>query len=127
MELKLGIVGSRKRNSLKDFHLLKEFILKAKEKFNITIISGGCQTGADHFAEMIAEELKIPIILFLPDKSKLPEKPQKYHFRQINFDRNTLIAEACEVLVALTIPEGSNGTDDTIEKTKKLNKKVILL
>jgi len=128
LELKLGVVGSRRRNSLRDKRILKEFLKKARIKFpTLTLVSGGCPKGADHFAEELSEELNIPIIIHYPDRSKLPENPDRHHFAIINYARNTLIAEDCEVLVALVADDRKGGTEDTIKKATKLGKKVILL
>ncbi len=127
-DLKLGIVGSRRRNNLKDKLKLKQFIVKLKDLIpNLSFVSGGCPLGADRFAEELAEDFNIPIKIFYPDKSKLPENPEKYHFAIINYARNTLIAEECDILVALVAEDRQGGTEDTIKKAKKLNKKVILL
>lgn len=130
MELKLclGVVGSRRRNSPRDKLILREFLRRAKEKFpGLTLVSGGCPKGADRFAEEIAEELNLEIKIHYPDKSKLPSNPEKYHFAQINYARNTFIAEDCEVLVALVADDRKGGTEDTIKKAEKMGKKVILL
>lgn len=126
--MKLAIIGSRRRNSLKDFNKLKDFLMKAKNKFpTLEIISGGCEQGADHFAELICEEFQIPIKIFYPDKSKLPENPKRYHFTKINYERNKLIAENCDILVAMTAPDRTGGTENTISEAHKLWKKVILI
>lgn len=128
-EILVGVVGSRRRNELIDKQTLKLYLVKllASEK-NIRLVSGGCPKGADRFAEELTEEMKLPeMIIHYPDKTSLPENPKHYHFAQINFARNTLIAKDCDFLVALPAPDRKGGTEDTIRKAKKLGKKVILL
>lgn len=128
LSLKLGVVGSRRRNSIKDKKLLKEFIYKAKQLFgNLELISGGCPKGADRFADEIAYELNIPIINHYPDKSKLSSNPKRYEFTKIYYDRNILIAKDCDCLVALVAYDRKGGTEHTIKETIKLGKKVIIL
>ena len=126
--MRLGVVGSRRRNTLFDRDILFSFIKRAKELFpNISLISGGCNRGADKFAEYIATSLSIPIIIHLPDRTKLPPNPQRWDFTRINYARNILIAKDCDVLVALPASDRKGGTEHTIKETQRLNKKVILL
>lgn len=128
LAVRLGVVGSRRRNSPRDKARLKEFLRRAKSKFpTLLLVSGGCPKGADRFAEEIAEELDLPIKIHYPDKSKLPPNPERYHFAQINYARNTLIAEDCEILVALVADDRKGGTEDTIKKAERMGKKIILL
>lgn len=126
--MRLGIVGSRRRNTFKDKNKLRSLLIKAKELHkDLCLVSGGCSKGADRFAEELSVELNIPIIIHYPDKSKLPENYQNFHYAQIAYERNTLIAQDCDVLIALVAPDRKGGTEDTIKKTLKLEKKVILL
>ena len=73
--MKIGIIGSRRRNSSNDKNILEYSILKfisnLKDQTNISLVSGGCSKGGDLFAEQIAKEYNIPIQIFYPDKSKL--------------------------------------------------------
>lgn len=51
--MKIGIVGSRKRNTIQDKQLIEQYLK------NVTIseiVSGGCKQGADKFAEEISVE-----------------------------------------------------------------------
>jgi len=56
----IGIVGSRRRNSVEDYVKLKKTFLEIYKPGD-TIVSGGCPKGADRMAEQLAEELNIPI------------------------------------------------------------------
>ena len=60
-----------------------------------------------------------------PDKSKLDQELLKVNGRaayaQINYARNTLIAQDSDVLIACVAADRKGGTEDTICKWKKLN------
>jgi len=58
--------------------------------------------------------------------SALQDYTPRWMYRELAYERNTLIAEACDVLLA-TWDRKSGGTKDTITKTKNLNKPVIIL
>ncbi|KKM05100.1 hypothetical protein LCGC14_1757530 [marine sediment metagenome] len=106
--MRLGIVGSRKRNSLSDRALIEEKILELKPSM---IISGGCWRGADRFAEELARKHGIAITIFHPkDRSK----PKSYH------ERNYEIALHSSVLIALVSEERVGGTESTISYFKAM-------
>ena len=110
---KIGIIGSRGRNSKIDYaDVLKAFLKIYKE--GDTIISGGCPKEGDHFAEIIATTLKIPIKIY-PANWKLG--------RHAGFLRNTKIAENSEILIACVSNDRIGGTEDTIKKFLKFNTK----
>lgn len=124
----LGIVGSRRRATTKDYNKLRDFIIKARNKIpDLSLVSGGCPIGADLFCEAIAEELFISIIIEYPDESSLPPDAQKYDYTKIYYKRNKLIAEDCDKLIALVTPDRSGGTENSIKHCKNLKKKVIFL
>ena len=112
----IGIVGSRKRNSNKDYQLVKQHILLFKREFPITLVSGGAK-GIDSIAKKIANELNIPIIEFLPNKSEYT-----YKGNGIYFERNKQIAETSDYLLAYPI-NNSGGTMNTVKFFIKLGKK----
>ncbi len=114
--MRLGIVGSRRRNTQED----KELIMKEVKSFlsacgKFQIVSGGCPKGADRFAEEIAKELDLPMVIHKPDKSKLGANT-RWAYTQIYHDRNTLIAKDSDVLIACVAPDRKGGTEDTIRK-----------
>lgn len=113
----IGIVGSRSRDSGRDLIATRRAFLKVYEKGDI-IVSGGCSKGGDRFAEVIAKELGLTIIIHYPDWARIG--------RGAGFARNSKIADSCNVLLAV-IAENSKGTEDTINKTRKQNKSVILI
>lgn len=125
--LNVGIVGSRRRNQQKDYELIEETVLRIRESHpDMVIVSGGCKEGADHFAELIAFKFKIPIRIHYPDKTKLNQeliekKKFKAAYAIINFERNTLIAQDSDILLACVADDRKGGTEDTVKKFKKLH------
>jgi hypothetical protein len=120
----IGIVGSRRRNSKEDFLILRNTLFNTGlHRPGDILISGGCTKGADSFAEVIAFEYGIDIKIHLPDKSNLDMDLMKVSprvaFREINYARNTLIANDSDVLVAMVAPDRKGGTEDTIRKFLK--------
>jgi len=125
---KIGIVGSRRRNTQEDKDKIrKALVFLLGEGKLLHLVSGGCPKGADKFAEELAEELKLSISIHYPDKEKLPSNPEYYHYVQMYYDRNTLIAEECDVLLALAADDRRGGTEDTIKKVENLGKMAVLL
>lgn len=120
--MKIGIVGSRRRNELEDLKLLGEFLVQLLNSVDDPIlVSGGCKKGGDRFAEILAKEFDIPIIIHYPNQDDLPLDPIGKDFSRINHARNTLIARDSEVLIAIVAPDRKGGTEDTIRKFRKLN------
>ena len=123
----IGIVGSRERNEPSDFSLLCDYLETLLLELHgrgmtYSFVSGGCAKGGDKFAEIIADSSNIPIKIHWPDKTKLPDKPQRFDFAKINYARNTLIAEDADILVALVRPDRKGGTENTIATYLKLGK-----
>lgn len=112
----IGIVGSRRRNSIEDRAKCLE-ALQTIYKYGDTIVSGGCSTGADRFAEDMAKENEIPIMIWYASWTRKG--------RSAGFLRNTNIAEDCDVLITLCAPDRTGGTEDTVKKVLKLEKEVI--
>lgn len=127
---RIGIIGSRRRDSKEDLELLRKSFLSIYENGDL-ITSGGCGRGGDAFAEILAKEYDIPIKIHYPDKSKLdPEKLKKnikWAYAEINYARNTLIARDSDVLICVVSPDRLGGTEDTIKKAEKMGKKIILV
>jgi hypothetical protein len=111
--MKLGIIGSRKRDSLADFMLVCKKVIELKPD---VIVSGGCKRGGDRFAEIIADNFFIPKEIHHPDWNKYPYEKNKY---AALFIRNTKIADGIDKLVALVCKERKGGTEDTIKKFLK--------
>ncbi len=103
----IGIIGTRRRNSLRDFDKTK-IVFDRIYKDGDLICSGGCPQGGDKFAEMLAKNYGIPILIFHADWNK--------HGKAAGFIRNGLIAKASDVLIAVVAGDRKGGTEDTIRK-----------
>ena len=133
--MKIGIVGSRRYKNKDKVQKAVELIIEKYGKNKLVIISGGCKNGGDALGKEVALEKGIKYIEFNPAHEK-PNKysgmPDEFYNKPYNvsnyFERNTLIAKYCDYLLAF-IPEGvtSNGTIDTVNKTKKLGKGVKII
>lgn len=133
MKIRIGIVGSRRYKNKDKVRKVVEAAIRKWGK-EIMIISGGA-FGADTFADEIAKEKNLEFICFNPAYEE-PRKDsgmydefynQSYNVAYL-FERNTLIAEYSDYVIAF-IPDGvkSNGTQDTVRKARKLDKKVTIL
>jgi len=120
----ISIIGSRDFN---DYDLFKKII---NEEVIITkIISGGAK-GTDTLAEKYALENNIKFEKLLPNWNNLDEPCIiKYHSDGKSYNalaginRNTEIIEKSEKIIIFW--DGtSKGTKDSLEKAKKLNKKL---
>ena len=131
--IKIGIVGARIYTDKKKVEVAVD---KCIEKYgkDICIISGGAR-GADYFGKVVALDRKLKYIEFNPAHESWNEysgMPKEWYGKPYNvgnyFERNSFIAEKSQLLLAF-IPAGhiSNGTNDTIEKARKLNKPVIII
>ena len=130
MVVNVGIVGSRRRNTKEDklwVKLALEHLITIYGRENIIIVSGGCPTGADKFAEDLQKELGLPKpIIYYPDKSQLKSQA-RYEWRKICYARNTLIAQDADILLACVAPDRKGGTEDTIKKYKAFGKDKLIL
>ena len=95
-------------------------------KANYFQFSGGCPKGGDRFAETIAADLKIKTIIHYPDKLKL-EVNTKWAYSKICYERNTLIAQDLDILIACVSPDRKGGTEDTINKYLKMGKDMLII
>jgi hypothetical protein len=118
----IGIVGSRRRNTMADFDKVVEAFDRVYRSGD-RLVSGGCLKGADHVAEMLHYERSIPIKVHYPDKAKLNQEllavNPKAAYAQINYARNELIARDADVLIACVAKDRKGGTEDTIRRFKK--------
>lgn len=130
--VRVGIIGSRRRDSLEDYVATKQAFKDLVEKRaisvnDIDIVSGGCPKGGDRFAEMIANSYGIPMIIHYPDQSKLPPNPKRYDFRVINYARNEIVAADSDIIIACVAPDRKGGTEHTIGVYHKLGKTDLIL
>ena len=109
--MKVAVVGSR---GFSDYKLLSETL----DKIKITLIISGSAKGADTLGEQYAKENGIETKIFLPDWEK--------HGKAAGMLRTTDIINESEVVIAFW-DGSSKGTLDSINKAKKLNKKLIII
>ena len=127
--MKVGIVGSRRRNIEEDKNILRQALIKLIENgYASSLVSGGCPKGADKFAEELAEELILPIKIFKPKFEEMKNQT-RWEYARVCFERNTLIAMESDILIAVVALDRKGGTEDTIKKFKKFHgeRKVLLL
>ena len=106
----LGVVGSRRRDTEKDKAAVKEAILRFDKP---TLVSGGCVRGADRFAEELAAELGLEIVLYYPDMTGVHGRAD---YAKACYDRNKLIARKSDILIACVASDRKGGTENTIEE-----------
>lgn len=114
----IGIIGTRRRDGFYDMEKVWQAFLGIYE-IGDEIVSGGCPTGGDRFAEAIAKKHQIPIKVYYAEWKRLG--------RSAGFQRNDLIARDADVLVACVAPDRTGGTEDTIRKFLALGKTRLIL
>jgi len=112
--MRVGIVGSRRRNTAYDRWLVFDLVAWCIRQYGCpVIVSGGCPTGADFFAKQAARFYQLEL------KEHLPQwGPQPLSYREVRdrfYARNSLIAEDSDVLYALTVRGSPGGTDNTCD------------
>ena len=113
MSKNIGIIGTRRRNTLEDYKLVVEEFLKHYEEGDI-ICSGGCPEGGDKFAHMIHKKYCVPYLEFPANWDK--------NGKLAGFIRNTDIAKWSDICIACVAENRLGGTEDTIRKFLKLGK-----
>ena len=119
----IGIIGSRRRDNREDFNQVYNEFKKWYDEGD-KICSGGCPKGGDRFAEIIARRLGLTkenggLIIHYPKKPR-PGSP-RWAWAKANFERNTLVANDSDVMIACVAPDRKGGTEDTIKKWFKVN------
>jgi len=115
---KIGIIGSRRRHNSKALEACRKTFLDIYEKGDI-IVSGGCKMGGDAFAEIFAKDYGIEIIIHYAEWKK--------YGKSAGFQRNGLIARDSDIVIAVAAKDRTGGTEDTIKKAEKMDKKIILV
>lgn len=113
-EIKVGIVGSRRRDTASDFRKVwnaYDEILNRNSNDYLTIVSGGAYKGADRFAVAIARDQGGKMITYFPFG----------HDTLDYYARNNRIAEESCILIACVAPDRKGGTENTILQFKKHN------
>jgi len=107
------MIGSRRRNLPIDMAIMETHLLEIYEDGDI-LVSGGCKTGGDYFAELLSGDYNIPMVVW-PAIWKL----NGVYRRWAGFARNTIVANNGDVVIALVAPDRTGGTEDTIKKFNK--------
>lgn len=116
--MRIGIVGSRRRNDKEDFFKLYKVFKEVYSNGDI-IISGGCPKGGDRFAKIIAQKKSIEIKIYYPD--------WKRYGKGAGHIRNTDIAKNSDIILAVVSKDRKGGTEDTIKKAQKFGKEIRLI
>jgi len=131
----IGIVGSRRRNTDKDYLNLLWKIVELEYNNNTLvkkIVTGDCDEGGDKFARKIANDSKD--IELDVKRIKDPETGEEMEFKNhkwfdylticgIYYNRNEEIAkEPLDYLLALVSPDRKGGTENTIRHFRRLHK-----
>ena len=114
----IGIIGTRRRDTANDFHLVENAFIKVYERGD-SICSGLCPKGGDRFAVMFAKRCGCKTIWHPAQWNK--------HGKAAGFIRNGLIARDSDVLIACVAEDRKGGTEDTIKKFLKLGKTNLIL
>ena len=119
----IGIIGSRRRDSNLDLEECRKVFNSIYEKGD-RLVSGACPKGGDKFCEIFAKELGLTesnggLILYRAEWEK--------HGKGAGFVRNTYIAEDADVIIAVVSKDRTGGTEDTIKKALKMNKRIVLV
>ena len=115
---RIGIIGSRRRNSQEDYNQAEKAFLEVYEDGD-EIVSGGCWAGADLWAEKIAKKFQVTIKIYYAQWDRLG--------KGAGFARNTYIVRDSDVLLCQVSSDRKGGTEDSVRKAEKLGKKIILL
>lgn len=126
-EIRIAIVGSRRRNTLSDRKIVFDIVRQATAAFpekNIVIVSGGAD-GPDSFAREAAEIYGLDYA-----DHPVPRDPpikNKYEFRCRAFARNRDIVIDSNLMFALVNLDRKGGTENTVAHAIDLQKKYFLV
>lgn len=128
----VGIVGSRRRNSLHDrkivFRLIAWLYGQHRGASGFTIVSGGCEQGADKFAKDFATKFFTPRLDYVEFPIDKKGVTSKWEFTKRAFGRNRLVAEkSWSGLYCLVSPDRTGGTENTIKHALELKTPVFLV
>ena len=115
--MRIAIVGSRKR-------LDRSSVEKAVAGLppEAVVVSGGCR-GVDAWAASAARFCGLAVVEHRPDLSGVRnrgEAARRYH------DRNQIIADDCDRMIAFPSEDRTGGTEDAIRRAEALGKPVEL-
>jgi len=118
--MKVGICGSRQRDSTED--RVSVINLVNSLEIGTTVVSGGCR-GIDSYAEEAAKRRGLDVLIFKPilnDHDSYSSMVRAYH------DRNKKIVDSSDLLYAFPAVKGlSGGTKNTVDYAIKRGKRVV--
>ena len=108
--MKVGIVGSRRRDSNDDFLLVKKAfdLLFSSLNEEVTIVSGGAKEGGDSFAEILSLRYEVNFVRYKP--------LYRLYGKNATHVRNQKIADDSDILIAAVAEDRTGGTESTIKK-----------
>lgn len=126
----VGVVGSRRRDEQSDYRIvldaflrLLQFSGRRVDDLSVVIVSGGCSLGGDRFAEIIAREYRMQMIIHKPDRDAFPNTPDRWRSTKQNYARNELVArDSRDALIACVAPDRRGGTEDTIRRWVRIHR-----
>jgi hypothetical protein len=132
--INIGIVGSRKYTNKEQVQTAVDLCIAKYGKEKLRVISGGAR-GADTLGKIVALENGLQYKEYNPSHTSWNQysgKPKEWYEKEYSigqfFERNTFIAEDSHILFAfIPINHQSNGTMDTVKKSKKLGKVTFII
>lgn len=132
-ELRIGIVGSRRRNSYWDKRSVFDLVGKLLEEFpakKIVVVSGGCPVGADRFARLAYDNFSLTHhgrIAYAEHPVQKWDGMTPWEYTQEAYRRNRGIAEDTAVGYALVHDDRTGGTENTVSNYHDLGKTCYLV
>ena len=138
-QIKIGIVGSRRRNSPDDYNkliytfdrVITKFLSIYFPELEVTIVTGDCDEGGDKFARAMSDDYDCKLDVKRirdPLTNEFIGFNNHRHFDYyvmcgIFYKRNEEIAkEPLDYLIALVASDRTGGTENTIRHFKRLHK-----
>jgi hypothetical protein len=115
---KIGIVGSRHRECEEK---VRELVRSLPRE--TVVVSGGCRSGADHWAEDEAKLCGLETSILRP----VMKGKSRGHFCGADRERNREIAETADIVYAFVADDRKGCTEQTVAYAKKLGKPVVIL
>ena len=117
-ELRVGIVGSRRRKDSQSVYDLVKSL-----PGNATVVSGGCW-GPDTWALDWAKKRGLPCVEYLPDMP--PHGSSRWEFTKAYYARNRKLAESVDILYAFVSSDRRGGTENTIRHAENFGVEVVI-
>ncbi len=112
--MRIGIIGSRSRNSYGDYLQVENLIRGLRDMFgaDLVICSGACPKGADNHAAETCKSLGIPLVEF---PAIFTNVNGIENYARAYYARNSSVAEFSERIYAQMTDELDGGTRNTVD------------